>query len=226
MGRTGRKEKDILLRRDEILDAAERLFEKNSIDSVTMDHIASEAEFTKQTLYTYFKGKDEILAALYLRAARLMNDILAARLGIPENNTGYRKLDSMRGTMVEIASTKPFYIKMMAIFQLKDLNDFQAMEIFQGIMEESAKLETMLSGCVLEGIMDGSMSPDIDPLQAMLFLKSCTSGVFNMATHNEQFIRDQLKTDTATFIKNTLEFSMRAFVKKVEGKEKENKNGK
>ena len=57
MTKSNRKKKDIEIRRNEILDAVERIYEMGNFESVTMDDIAREAEFTKQTLYAYFKDK-------------------------------------------------------------------------------------------------------------------------------------------------------------------------
>ncbi len=48
-------------RRDYILTAARELFAERGIDEPTMDDIAAAAEYTRQTLYSYFKNRDEIL---------------------------------------------------------------------------------------------------------------------------------------------------------------------
>ncbi len=48
-------------RRSYILAAARELFAERGIDEPTMDDIAAAAEYTRQTLYAYFKNRDEIL---------------------------------------------------------------------------------------------------------------------------------------------------------------------
>ncbi len=55
-----RKEREKLLRKAEIADAATILFANNGYDSTTLDEIASKSEFGKGTIYNYFNSKEEI----------------------------------------------------------------------------------------------------------------------------------------------------------------------
>ena len=55
-----RKEKEILLRKELIIDAAEELFIESGFEKTTMDNIAEKAEYTKPTLYKYFKNREDI----------------------------------------------------------------------------------------------------------------------------------------------------------------------
>jgi AcrR family transcriptional regulator len=48
--------------REQILEGAYRLFRRRGYSRVTMDDIATEARFTKRTLYHHFQSKDELLA--------------------------------------------------------------------------------------------------------------------------------------------------------------------
>ena len=59
--------KDPEVRRDEILDAAGRLFTAKGYDNVTISDIADEIKVAKGTIYHYFKSKDELLEATILR---------------------------------------------------------------------------------------------------------------------------------------------------------------
>jgi AcrR family transcriptional regulator len=57
-------------RRDELLNAAERLFLAQSFGSTTIDQITAAAEVAKGTFYLYFKSKEDVRAALGDRFAR------------------------------------------------------------------------------------------------------------------------------------------------------------
>jgi AcrR family transcriptional regulator len=46
--------------RGNILDAAKRLFADKGVAQTTVDDVAREADYSKSTLYAYFKSKDEI----------------------------------------------------------------------------------------------------------------------------------------------------------------------
>jgi AcrR family transcriptional regulator len=62
--RLGRREREMRLRRGEILNAAERLFAKKGFFKTSMAEIAQEAEFAVGSLYQFFKSKDEIYVAI------------------------------------------------------------------------------------------------------------------------------------------------------------------
>ncbi len=74
--------------RKRILDGAYRLFRRRGYSRVSMDDIATEAKFTKRTLYLHFRSKDELLAdvltaqnELALQAFKTFGDKLS---GSPE----------------------------------------------------------------------------------------------------------------------------------------------
>ena len=49
--------------RDQILDAANRLFYAEGVRAVSVDAVAEQARITKKTLYYHFRSKDDLIAA-------------------------------------------------------------------------------------------------------------------------------------------------------------------
>ena len=62
-----RRQREREERRNQILDAAERVFLERGFEETTMDELASEAELAKGTLYLYFKNKEDLLVDLLVR---------------------------------------------------------------------------------------------------------------------------------------------------------------
>ena len=61
-----RRERERLMRRQEILQAARAVFAEKGYTNATVDEIAQRAEFGKGTLYNYFEGgKEDILFAIF-----------------------------------------------------------------------------------------------------------------------------------------------------------------
>lgn len=67
-------------RDQDILDAAERLFFERSFDGVGVDEIGKAAGISGSAIYGYFRGKDELLSALFGKAI----DNLMIRIGEPD----------------------------------------------------------------------------------------------------------------------------------------------
>ncbi len=80
-----RRERERLVRRQLMLDAARAVFAEKGYTDATLDEVAARAEFGKGTLYNYFEGgKEEILFAifddLYDALCRLVDATLSPEL--------------------------------------------------------------------------------------------------------------------------------------------------
>lgn len=62
-----RKEEQRERRRQEILDAAWELFEQGGLEMVTFSTIGMKVSFTRQTIYTYYRSREEVLLDLLSR---------------------------------------------------------------------------------------------------------------------------------------------------------------
>jgi len=70
MGVKQRRQDIAVIRRHDIMKAAWGLMESKGVLNVTMDEIARKSEYTKQTVYSYFSSKDELLVAIHLERFR------------------------------------------------------------------------------------------------------------------------------------------------------------
>ena len=65
-GKLPRRERERLMRRREIMEAAQAVFAEKGYTHATLDEIAQRAEYGKGTLYNYFEGgKEDILFAIF-----------------------------------------------------------------------------------------------------------------------------------------------------------------
>ena len=79
--RLSRREREQLAHRQEILEAAERVFARHGFHGATMEQIAREADFAVGTLYNFFKSKEDLYHAvvgdIFQRAERAFrNEVL------------------------------------------------------------------------------------------------------------------------------------------------------
>jgi len=65
MEKIGRREREKRARRQEILDAAEKLFAQKGFFKTTLAEIAAASEFGMGTIYQFFSSKDEIYFTLF-----------------------------------------------------------------------------------------------------------------------------------------------------------------
>ena len=67
-------------RREEIINACEKLYQTISFREITLKEIGSVVPFSRPTIYNYFQTKEEIFLALYKREYDRWNEELAAVL--------------------------------------------------------------------------------------------------------------------------------------------------
>ncbi|TAL28406.1 MAG: TetR/AcrR family transcriptional regulator [Phenylobacterium sp.] len=77
-------------RREEILDAALRLFSQYGLYGVSTRQIASAVGISQPTLYAYFPSKHDLAAALHERAFAGLHARLVASLALPRTRDGFR----------------------------------------------------------------------------------------------------------------------------------------
>lgn len=98
-------------RRNEILDAAQRLFHENPEGFGSMDALAEAAGVGKGTLYLYFRSKEEVLVALHERNAGQFFQTLLERV---ENDPAF-DLDTMITFVTERLLASPVFARVGSI---------------------------------------------------------------------------------------------------------------
>lgn len=77
---TTRTRLDPELRREQIVDAAERVFHGRDPSDVTFEQVAEAAGVSRALVYNYFGDKGGLLAAVYLRNFQRLDDALVAAM--------------------------------------------------------------------------------------------------------------------------------------------------
>ncbi|HXX80524.1 MAG TPA: TetR/AcrR family transcriptional regulator [Thermodesulfovibrionales bacterium] len=100
--------------RDQILQAAMKLFLSEGFEKVTMRRIAKEIEYSPATIYLYFKDKNEILYTLHEQGFEELHKRQQAMLSIGD------PLDRLKGhgfVYISFALEKPEYYDLMFIMR-------------------------------------------------------------------------------------------------------------
>ena len=77
----------IARKREEIINACEKLYQTMSFREITLKEIGNITSFSRPTIYNYFETKEEIFLALFKREYDLWNEQLAAILDQNERLT-------------------------------------------------------------------------------------------------------------------------------------------
>jgi AcrR family transcriptional regulator len=155
-----RKQRERATRRKEIIDAAEHLFASKGFENTTMDEIAERAEFGKPTLYSYFKGKEEILFRVHMR--KHSDKIAVFREAVDKEVSGYDKLRALGVAYHKFYSENPTYLAMQVYWDYRGRAFETYGETVSDRAVELAETFRELSQILKTGIEDGSLRNDLD----------------------------------------------------------------
>lgn len=155
-----RREAERFTRRQLVLVAANKLLSENDIDDVSMDRIAAEVDYTRRTLYAYFKSRDEILLMV-------LTDDLTERWrlqheAIESAETGLQKLIVWAETLYAYVRRRPVSIRLQIFWDSHGIDknkiSSDAFARFEAINNELAE---GLREIFRKGVNDGSLRPDL-----------------------------------------------------------------
>jgi AcrR family transcriptional regulator len=101
-------------RRDEVIDAAERILEAEGLDAVTMRRLAAELGMQAPSLYKHVKDKAEIEAALQERALRQQAAVLGDAVDLQALAVAYRRWALEHPGLYVVSAERPLHRGLLA----------------------------------------------------------------------------------------------------------------
>ena len=181
-------------RRQDILRIARDLFFSRGYDGVTMEDVAVATELSTGTLYLYFKNKDALFYAVVLKGVRTLNEMF--QRDVQNGGNGADKLRRIGASYLEFYRLFPGQVRAIMEMQSRVLPaDEESVVKIDMVIGEN--LHGILCPCIAEGIRDGSLHSDLDPLQTALFMIiSIQSVVCLMPLQEAAFIRGGISRET------------------------------
>ena len=153
MGIEERKEREKKMRRQQIMDAAKKVFAAKGFGGATMDNIAEEAEFSPATLYLYFKNKDDLFASLNLRMLQhLINKMENVR---DKELSPEKRMEALAKALYEVYLTDPVNVVNVLRFQSKERLRNLSPELSSQISEYTKIYMSAVAQIFEDGVRDG-----------------------------------------------------------------------
>ncbi len=180
----GRRERERLFRRREILLVAKRLFASQGFAGTTLDEVARLTEFSKPTLYQYFRNKEHLYHTI-------LEEGLIDLAGIMDKE--FRAERSMSDNLRAIVVLLLIYYRKNTDFffilrQFRDRNHLnQPSDSQLGILDARQDFEDKLSSIIARGSRRGEFIP-CDPEQVARILVEAI-GVYTIAFLRKEEMR-------------------------------------
>jgi len=189
MGITERREREKLRRRNDILDAAEKVFFEKGYSATKMDDVAEMAELSKGTVYLYFKSKEELYFGLTHRALTYLSDKFKSV--IKSKKSGLEKVRDIGTAFFRFSQEQPEYYKTIAQFEMAQLETNEEGEaISRQCHEQGRTVMELVAAAVQQGMADGSIRGGLDPLKTAFLLQGLSNGVIQLMAREGKHIKE------------------------------------
>lgn len=197
--------------RDAISTVADKFFNEKGIEKTTMEDIAKEAEYSKATLYVYFKSKDEIFHYIILKVMRAFHDKFTRVLRGKDGAVG--QYMSICEVLAEFYDKSPLYFQGMLKTLASDLESREKSEILEAIYQTGEKLNDDTEILLQKGVQEGVFKDDLPCLPTGLTYWAAISGIISFAGEKQEYISQRTGMKKKEFMEFGFQMLLRSIIK-------------
>ena len=197
------------LKRDNIIDHAEKLFSELGIENTTMDIIAKDTGISKRTVYTYFSSKTELYQAILYRANKEMYEYFYAASQKKEFTllSPKEKLRALWNALIKFIEEKNLYFNIIAMYENQKEDFSSTDEYLKKSYEWGEKTLYILKEIIIEA--DSVHLKNENPDDIVLILWMTTVSILNTLDVKKIYLQNTFNLNETNF-KNTF-FEYMAF---------------
>lgn len=175
-------------RRKYIVDVAEKLFFIYGYDDVSMNDISREVGLNKSIIYRYFKNKESLYFAVVLRGVVIFHELIKSKVQGGKN--GIEKLEQAGRAYFEFYQKYPEYHDAYLYSKSKRFS-FQEIDYSQQIDSLVKEITKSICDAIQEGIQDGTMRRDLDPLPVAVFIAVTAERIVELSDNTINHLEEQ-----------------------------------
>ncbi|MBR1815811.1 MAG: TetR/AcrR family transcriptional regulator [Lachnospiraceae bacterium] len=188
--------------RDNILEAAKELFELKGVEATTMDDIAKHADYSKSTIYVYFKSKEDIYNSIVEDYLSILTGEIETCISADEGfeETYFRLCDCL----VSFEEKYPkYYASLMGEENMT--NSRKKTNIIN--QDVGRELRELISSLLEKGVRHNVLRKDIDLQPTVLYVWSAISGIIQVADRKKDTLKNKVNMDREEYLR----YSFRTF---------------
>lgn len=211
MGAAERNQKLTEVKKDEIIDGMEKALKSKGYDKLTIEDVAKEAEYSKKTIYSYFKSKDEIYLELLIRKFNLLYDKLQSAI-TSSGKRGIEKIMLLGQAYYDFSKDYPEYMQAIIDFEAKKpTGDSETDSMLERFNKETGKSFFLLEEALKEAMEDKTVRNGLDTASTAVLLWASINGFITLAYKKGEYIKsccgksmDELFSDCMKFVAGSL----------------------
>jgi AcrR family transcriptional regulator len=193
MGIQERKEREKEQRKEEIINAAQKVFFEKGLQSATVDEIAESAELSKGTIYLYYKSKEDLYLAVLMRGMQLMYDMFVEKLRtVPET---LKALLSLVQVYVDFFREHRNYFRMFQFLQTPQFHKQVSDEMKEAGSRVTRETWELAIGLIQRGMDEGLLVSDLGAGEAAVILWLSTTALMTRIDTESEMWKNRMNID-------------------------------
>jgi AcrR family transcriptional regulator len=187
-----RRDEEKEMRRQDILDAAERVIAKHGWESADFGKIAERARLSRSLVYVYFPTRDDLFHAVCSRGLadleRRFATVMATRA------SGLELSMAIGRAYHAFSQEQPLYFELIALHQAKELDPDTQSKNEEQANKFGGECLGLLVQAIALGLKDGSIGKSVgDPRPAAVSMWAFTHGLIQIASRKECMLQENFQ---------------------------------
>ena len=194
------------LKKNNIIDSAEKVFSKFGIDNTTMDEISKEVGISKRTVYLYFTSKTAIFNAILFRANKRMYEYFSEEVQKKEFSS-YEIKEKIRvfwNTLKKFKIEQNLYFKVISMYENQKSDMDSKDEYLEKGYEWSEKIYAIMKESILQSDTGFVKQNNIDETVLILWMTSIS--VLNTVDIKKIYLQDFFNINIEAFFETFFEY--------------------
>jgi TetR/AcrR family transcriptional regulator len=193
VGIVERKEREKEHRKEEILDAAQKVFFERGLTTATMDEIADTAELSKGTLYLYYSSKEDLYLAVMMRGMQALHETYEQ---ITNSNASIvEKIIRYNDSYVEFFHSNRKFFRMFPFLQNPQFHKQVSEEMKESCGTKNQKMWKMVIDLLKQGMEEGILREDLNPVEVGIILWSSSTALLIRGDSEGPVWKEKLNVD-------------------------------
>lgn len=199
-----RQQEEKKQRRRTIIDATETVLREKTRTEMTMADIAEAARLSRSLLYVYFEDMDDIVLGVTHRGFQSMRERF--QTAVAEHDRGLLQIRAVGDAYVAFSQEQPTYFDLVAEFESRAAEAEDATERMRQCLAEADRVLEVMAEAIQNGIDDGSIRPNLPPMQTAVTLWGCTHGLIQLAANKGTGLEERYQVPPDALVDGGLGF--------------------
>ncbi len=195
-----RKARERSLRRETIIGVAKDIFIEHGYDATMVEKVATEAGYTKMTLYNYFESKDDLFIAVVARVYEELFQIMDTYLKQSDVSNDLR---SMGDAYLKFYTTFPedallFESSRLGVvisyIKQKEANNEKLTESEHEFREQLRLIEDLMTSTINETLKKSGIAGKVDPFSVVMVLSTFAQAIRELVSRGRNAEDPEKKT--------------------------------